>query len=165
MSLVCSMSSIRGNQTVRLFCSADQEQLSSELSVPFAVKWFDFTSRDADDSQVESTTKRRRTELVKKRIWNSLTCKCGSDSSCSNSLRSRLYLCPGAEQTQSTTSRLRATASPVGARDGDITVLLILSYNCMPSENEIIKKWILFRASFLVMIFSFFGFWRRPRRC
>lgn len=68
--------------------------------------------------------------------FNQLTCTCGSESSWSSSPRSRLYLCPGADTRTSRTSRQRDTASPVGARDGDITVQLILSYNWKEIVNE-----------------------------
>lgn len=67
---------------------------------------------------------------------SSRTWKWGSDSSCRSSLRSRLYLCPGAERTASMTSLLRTTASPFGIRDGDTTVQLILSNSCSPPKKK-----------------------------
>lgn len=66
----------------------------------------------------------------------SLTWTCDCESSWSNSFRSQLYLCPGAEIISSIASRQRATASPGGARVGDITVELILSYNCWEKKTD-----------------------------
>lgn len=75
-----------------------------------------------------------------KRKRSPLTCTCDCDSSCSNSFRSQLYLWPGAEMMISMTSRQRNTASPGGARVGDITVELILSYSYRSTPRQPTQK-------------------------
>lgn len=94
-----------------------------------------FVSKDVDNIFPKHKENSAKTIRNKKRI--PLTCTCDCDSSCSSSFRSQLYLWPGAEMMISMTSRQRSIASPGGARVGDITVELILSYSYSSNNNQI----------------------------